>query len=484
MIEIKDLNETFIQIRSDKGIAMELNEKFAFFVPGYKYMPAYKNTGWDGKIYLFNLNNRTIYKGLLKYILEYFDDNKYEYTLDDTLNTTTEYSVYEALKFAASLNLSLEPYEYQIEAFCHAIRERRALFLSPTSSGKSLIIYLIARYFTGKRKLIIVPTISLVRQMEGDFKEYSQGEFEDILGITGKTDKAWKEDITNEVVISTWQSIQKMPKKFFEQFDVVMGDEAHTFQAKSLKEIMEKMPNCVYRYGFTGTIDDSLTNKLVLEGLFGQVYETISTKQLMDEGKVAKLKIKMLNLKYSKEIRQAYARKDYQSEIDFIIKNNKRNKFIKNLTLSLKGNTLILFQRVEHGKKLHELLYDENSKRKIFLAYGATDEDSREEIRKIVEKEKDAIIIASYGIFSTGVSIKAIHNIIFGSPYKSKIKVLQSIGRGLRVSAAKISCTLFDLADDLRWKSWVNHTLKHSGKRFQLYNKEKFDYKIYNIDIK
>ena len=479
MIEIKDYNEAYIQIISDKGIAMELSDRFSFYVPGYKFMPKYKNTAWSGKIYLFDVNKRTIYKGLLPYILEYFKDEKYEYSLDESLEETDEMSLFEAGKYCAGLALSMEPYEYQIDAFCHAIRNRRALFLSPTSSGKSFIIYLITRYYEG-RKLIIVPTVGLIKQMANDFNQYSNGEYDGL-----DSDKLWKEDVESDAIVTTWQSIYKLPKEFFNQFDVIIGDEAHHFQAQSLTEIMTKAPNCKYRFGFTGTIDDSTANKLVLEGHFGKVYRTIDTKTLMDEGKVAELLIKMITLKYPDHIKQQMVKFKYQDEIKFLIGNKKRNNFIKNLTLSLKGNTLLLFQRVaEHGEVLFELIKKDAGDRKVFFVYGGTDVDTREDVRQIMEKEKDAIIVASYGVFSTGVSIKSIRNIIFASPSKSRIRNLQSIGRGLRVSEEKTKCTLFDIGDDLKWKSWVNHTLKHLAARFKIYTEDKFNYKIYSVKLK
>lgn len=484
MIEIKEYDETYIRIECDKGIALELREAFSFFVPGYVHMPAYKNTPWDGKIYLFNVNSQTIYKGLLKYIYEFMEVRDYEYQVDESLTETIEFSLFEAGKECQKLNLPFDPYEYQIEAVCHAIRNKRALFLSPTSSGKSLIIYLLARFYEDHKILIVVPTTQLVKQMQSDFLQYSENQFDDVLGITGKTDKEWQRKITNRVTVSTWQSLHKMPKSFFRQFDVVMGDEAHQYKAKSLSAILEKMTHCEYRFGFTGTIDDSQTHKLVLEGLFGPIYRTVTTKELMDDGKVAELKIKILNLKYNLDTRKGMARAAFQDEMNFIISNISRNKFIKNLTLSLKGNTLLLFQRVEsHGEILHKLIEKDAQGRKVFFVSGKTDEDTRENVRCIVENETNAIIVASYGVFSTGVSIKAIHNVIFASPSKSRIRNLQSIGRGLRINETKTKCTLYDICDDLKYKTWTNHTLRHMAHRFKIYSEEKFKCKIYNIKL-
>ena len=239
-----------------------------------------------------------------------------------------------------------------------------------------------------------------------------------------------------------------MPKKWFSQFGVVVGDEAHLFKAKSLTSIMTKLEDCKYRFGFTGTLDGTETHKLVLEGLFGAVKSFVKTRDLIDSGTVSDLKIKILVLKYNEQTAQQCKDYKFQEEMDFIVGNQKRNKFISNLAQSLNGNTLILFQYVEkHGKILYDLIQQSiNSKRKVFFVFGGTDADTRESVRSITERESDAIIIASYGTFSTGINIRNLHNIIFASPSKSRIRNLQSIGRGLRKSDTKDKCTLYDLS--------------------------------------
>jgi superfamily II DNA or RNA helicase len=357
------------------------------------------------------------------------------------------------------------------------------LLLSPTGSGKSLMIYLLARFYPHK-KLIIVPTISLVHQLAKDFEDYNQGPFE-VLKITGDTDKSWKNKIDSNIVITTWQSVYKQPRAFYDQFGVVIGDEAHLFKAKSLTSILEKMVDIKYRFGFTGTLDGSQTHQLVLEGLFGPVKSLIKTKDLMESNQLADLKIRILVLKYSEQTCKDNSKLKYQQEMDFIVGNDKRNKFIQNLTLSLNGNTLVLFQYVEkHGRVLYDLINNKVSKdRKVFFVFGGTDGETRESVREITEKETNAIIIASYGTFSTGINIRALHNIIFASPSKSKIRNLQSIGRGLRTSENKDQCTLFDIGDNLQHKKHINYTLKHLYERVKIYNQEKFEYKIHTIDL-
>lgn len=479
-IVVKEHNEVFVRVDCDRGIGRELHDHFSFYVPGYRFMPAYKSKMWNGKIYLYNLNTQLIYKGLLEEVKKFAKSR--DYTIDtQNTDTSNEFSVFECGQFVERLKLPITPRDYQVNGFVHAIRNNRAVLLSPTGSGKSLMIYMISRFYPHK-KLIIVPTISLVHQMAKDFDDY--GNKLNVRMITGTTNKDWKEDITDDIVITTWQSVYKMSKNWFQHFGVVIGDEAHLFKAKSLTSILEKLPYCRYRFGFTGTLDGSETHQLILEGLFGPTKSLVKTKDLMENDQLAKLKIKILLLKYLKDTCQQVSKMKYADEMDFIVRNTKRNEFIKNLVLSLNGNTLILFQFVEkHGRLLYDMINSERKKRKVFFVFGGTDGETRESVREITEKETDAIIIASYGTFSVGINIKALHNIIFASPSKSKIRNLQSIGRGLRISDNKDQCTLFDIGDDLQNGKRANYTLKHLAERIKIYNQEKFNYKLYKINL-
>jgi superfamily II DNA or RNA helicase len=219
--------------------------------------------------------------------------------------------------------------------------------------------------------------------------------------------------------------------------------------------------------------------------VFGPVHKVTTTKALMDSGRLSNLNITCVILKYSEEIRKERKNKTYQEEMDWLVSNEKRNKFIRNLAITSKGNTLVLFQYVEkHGKVLYELIKDKVHKdRKIFFVYGGTETADREAIRHITEGESDAIIIASFGTFSTGINIPSIENVIFASPSKSKIRNLQSIGRGLRLKDGKTSCNLYDIADDLHWKSWKNHTLNHAAERYKTYAEEEFKVKLVEVDL-
>jgi superfamily II DNA or RNA helicase len=477
-------------IKCERGIAAELSDYFSFFVPGYKFMPAFKNRIWDGKIRLFNQMTNELNAGLFPYLIQFSADRNYELIVQKTsygmpdVREPIERGILDDL--VTKLSLPFDVRDYQYDAILAGLSRHRAVLLSPTGSGKSLIIYILMRYFTdiinnGQKVLVIVPTTSLVEQMHTDFAEYGM----DVERHGHKIYSGKDKNTSKQIIISTWQSIYKFPKAWFEQFGMVIGDECHGFKSKSLSSIMNKATKAKYRFGTTGTLDGTQTHKLVLEGLFGIVYQVTKTKILQDQNTLAPLDIKILLLKYSQQTRETFGKKSYQDEIDFIIKHEKRNKFIRNLALSQKGNTLVLFHRVDaHGKVLYDLIRDKaENDRKVFFVSGDTETTDREAIRRIVEGQKDAVIVASMGTFSTGINIRNLHNIIFASPSKSQIKVLQSIGRGLRKSDDGSTTQLFDIADDLHWKGRQNFTLVHSAERVKIYSKEEFKYNIIQVDI-
>ena len=479
---ISKKNEVYIKVETEPNIARELSDFFTFEVPGARFMPTYKNRIWDGKIRLFNQMNGEIYFGLVSYIEEFAKRNDIDIEYKEGVQNEGKYGTSVLGGFVRrvspkSKGKSLQIRDYQMAAFVHAVRNNRSLLLSPTASGKSLVIYLLSRWYESSRVLILVPTTSLVEQMYSDFIDYGY--------LEAKMQKIYQghsREITKEVTISTWQSLYKMPRKFFEQFGCILGDEVHLFKAKSLTNIMNKMHLTQYRHGFTGTLDGMQTHRLVLEGLFGSVNKVVSTKELMDKKTLAKLNIQCIVLQYSDKDKRFMKDQSYQDEVDLLVRDERRNKFIVDLTKHLKGNTLLLFQFVEkHGSVLYNMLKDLD--RKVFYVHGGTDTQTRENIREITEKEKSAIIVASYGTFSTGINIRNLHNVIFSSPSKSRIRVLQSIGRGLRQGTDKSTATLFDIADDLSWKSKQNFTLRHFMERINIYNEEEFDYTIKNLPI-
>jgi superfamily II DNA or RNA helicase len=481
---ISKKNEIYLKIEAEPHIFYELSDQFTFDIPGAKFMPQYRSKHWDGKIRLFNIQTGEIYSGLLDKVIAFCDNHNYTFEFKDNKyyglpGEMDETISLEGVKDYMQSICSHTPRDYQVQGVFDALKYKRKLLLSPTASGKSLMIYSIVRYFVEQDKniLLIVPTTSLVEQMYKDFEDYGWNSEEHCHRVYGGSER-----VSNKpVVISTWQSIYKLEKPFFDRFDVVIGDEAHQFKSKSLVSIMSKLHDAKYRFGFTGTLDGTQTHKLVLEGLFGSTYKLIKTDELIKKGYLSKLDIKVLLLKHEPQKFEVY-----EDEVQYLITHNKRNKFIKNLTLDLKGNTLVLFNRVStHGEPLYEVINkDKSDNRKVFFIHGGVDTEERELVRKIAEDESNAIIVASYGTFSTGINIKNLHNIIFASPSKSRIRNLQSIGRVLRKSKEKVSATLYDIADDTTYNSKRNYTLNHLVERIKIYNEENFNYEIITVNLK
>ena len=488
---VRQKNYSALEIRCEPHVANELTDFFSFETPGYKYMPAYKSGKWDGKTRLFNNRNGELPVGLWEYLKEFITPRNYQLEVDyDTqYGAPAEKSMIdpkEVYEFIQKLHLPFEVRDYQFDAICQALRSKRAILLSPTGSGKSLIIYVLMMWYLehfDKRILVVVPTTSLVQQMFSDFENYGL----DAAAVCHRIYSGMpKHDIKQRVFISTWQSIYKLPSAWFEQFGCIFGDEVHNFKAKSLSGLMNKSREAEYRIGTTGTLDGTQCHKLVLEGMFGRVYKVTTTRKLMDEETLAELKINILALKYPTEVSKDIVNaKDYHYEVDYIVGNEKRNRLITNLAMEQDGNTLVLFQYVDkHGKPLFDMIKNKaHKKRKIFYVSGEVDSEVREEIRGIVEKQKNAIIVASLGTFSTGVNIRNLHNIIFASPSKSQVKVLQSIGRGLRKSEDGRATTLYDLMDDLHYRQKKNYTLLHGIERMKIYRREKFNYEIFEVKL-
>jgi len=490
LINIKNKNSVYLLVHTDPSIAQEISDYFTFDVPNAKFSPLYRNKMWDGKIRLFSMLTKELYVGLKTYLEHFAEVNNYTVDYSEFVETSDSVTYEVVEEFCRGLDLSLPGNEsirdYQVDAVFKAIQDGRRLLLSPTGSGKSLIIYCLLRWHEQfqRKQLILVPTTSLVEQMYSDFQSYSKNNGWKVSTHCAKIYSGFEKSNESEIVISTWQSVYELSKQFFTPFRVVYGDEAHTFKAKSLTSIMHKMINSPYRVGTTGTLDGTKTHKLVLEGLFGPVYKVTTTKQLMEQEQLAELKIKGIVLQYEDSVRKQCKEYAYAEEMEFLCTFSPRNKFIRNLSLAQTGNTLVLYQYVEkHGQILYDLISNKGGDRKVFFVHGGVETQVRENIRKITEEENDAIIVASYGTFSTGINIRNLHNVIFASPTKSRIRNLQSIGRGLRKCDTKTTCNLYDLGDDLTWKAKKNYTLLHMIERIKIYNDEQFDYKLIKVDI-
>jgi superfamily II DNA or RNA helicase len=474
-------NELDITLDCEQHILYELQEAFSFDVEGASFSPAYRKKYWDGKIRLLSINSQTMPAGLTYQLCQWLERHGYTYDFNNNPYYGVPYEMDERV-FEEGVELfmnkisNVKPRAYQVDTVYHALREYRKTILSPTGSGKSLMIYAIARYLksTGNRTIIVVPSKSLVEQMTKDFIDYGWDE-ENIHKIY----QGHSLDTKAPVTITTWQSIYGLEKKWFRQFDAVIGDECHNFKAKCLTTIMKKMPDAKWRYGFTGTLDGKNVNKLILEGHFGPVYKTTSSADLMEKGFLAKLKVEIIQLKHT-----PHTFNNYNEEIEYIGDLYQRNRFICNLANGLEGNVLVLFARVEgHGIPMYDMMKN-LTQRPVHIIYGDTEVKVREDVRRIAEESSNNIIFGSYGTMSTGVNIKNLHHVIFASPSKSRIRVLQSIGRGLRKAKGKKHAMLYDIADDFRENGGKNNfTLNHLAERIQYYVDEDFEYRVTTLPL-
>ena len=482
-LTVKKKNEVYITIHSDEEyVHRELADYFTFEVPEAKYLkknPRYKY--WDGTIRLYSPATGDLYHGLLDHLQVWAAEKQYivEYEKNDwygDISQDNKLVSLPAVKHYMKKISKIEPRDYQYKAVYEAIKYNRKLLLSPTGSGKSLMIYSIVRYYTAtaKKILIVVPTTSLVEQMVNDFISYGWNANDFVHKIYSGKDK----NTDKPIIISTWQSIYKFPKRYFDDIDCVIGDEAHLFKSKSLTGIMTKLHNAKYRFGFTGTLDGSKTHKWVLEGLFGSYEQVTKTEELIKSGYLSKFRIKILLCKHAPQYFDTY-----HDEMEYLVEHKGRNNLIKNLVKDIEGNTLVLFNYIEkHGTPLYELINNNiDNARKVFFVHGGTEVEDREEVRKITETESNAVIVASYGTFSTGINIKRLHNIIFASPSKSRIRNLQSIGRVLRKGEGKDMAILYDIADDIGGQ---NYTLKHLNERVNIYNDENFRYEVIKVNLR
>lgn len=490
-VHLQHINSSYIRVVAEASTIMELSETLTFFADNYKFAPAYRHKAWDGKIRLLNSLTAVCYAGLAQRIQKFCKARGYTFSFDDEL-LYDNVSVNEVNQHLDSLNLPewLDTREYQVEAIVKCLRSRRRTLVSPTSSGKSLMIYAISTWYKQKT-LIIVPTTGLVQQFAADIRAYG------FLGaIDTSVDGLSKDNnIPADIVITTWQALdngkKKLPKEWFKQFKVVFGDEAHGCKATTLIKILTAMEDTPYRFGTTGTLDDVSLNRATIEGLFGPVYQSISTRELIDQGYAADIHIKCIVITYPESVRKEfhkgiknpvtgkYKKRTYAEEIDFIVNNEARNRFIKNLTLSLKGNKLVFFKLQSHGAILYSMLKD-----KTDVVYVDGTVKDRETIRQRIEQGDNITLLASLGTTSTGVSINNLIHMVSTHPMKAMIKLLQSIGRMLRLHEDKTHSTMYDIVDDLSWGGRKNYTLQHFEERAKIYDTQQFVYKIYSMGIK
>ena len=504
-IEIVKVNEVYIKVYSDINIETEIKDYFTFKSPGYQFHPKYKARLWDGNISLYDIRTKQLPIGLYPRLVDFCNESKIDIVFRECERFSAVYQENDiSLEEVQAYVNDLNPYsrnepitarEYQISAIQKAISQKRVTLISPTSSGKSLLIYCIIRHILEEnpesRVLLLVPNVQLVNQMFGDFQDYSSHNDWSVDKYCQKLYSGLTKELSKRVLITTWQSFTKIASdrvngpKILSLYKAVISDEAHGSKSTEMRSILEKCTHAEYRIGTTGTLDTSANAKvhqLQIEGYLGPVHKVITTKELIDNNQISDLKIKTFVLKYPEDDCKLMKKAEYQEEIKWLVSSNSRNAFIMKLALIAEGTTLILVNhRDTHAKKLYEAL-SKVAKKSVYYISGSVSPEERENIRKLANTE-DCIIVATYATMSTGVSIPNIRNVIFGCPSKSSIRVLQSIGRGLRLHKDKSHMTLYDIIDDLRHKKSENFSYQHGIERFAIYRREKFEISVKEIQL-
>ena len=466
-------------------------------IESWRFNPLVKKGVWDGYVSYIK-DDKWIPAGLWKYVMEVCKEYGYDLQINGIRrlidpNINQEAFTEWALDFFKGSDMT--PRDYQIETAYNILKFKRSLSELATSAGKTLISFLTVAYLLEKRKvekiLFIVPNVSLVLQANEDFQDYNymnriKLKVQQIYA--GKKIKPGK-----NLVIGTYQSLVKKSKDYFDQFGAVIVDETHKAKSISIKTILGKCKNATYKFGLSGTLPKNGTlDKLTLMSQAGPVISEIKAAFLQDEGYIANCKVKVIEMSYASEsqrhafeelAKNRYDRKDvYKYESNFVINNESRLDFITNVIGKVPRNSLVLFHRIEHGNKIYEKLR-QNTDKVIYYVDGSTDKNVREEYKKKMEAGNEVVIVASYGTFSTGISIKKIHNIFFTESFKSEVVIRQSIGRGLRQHKSKSAVLIVDFVDDIRTVEWDNYLYKHSKVRQKIYKQEKFEYSIKKVNF-
>jgi superfamily II DNA or RNA helicase len=501
-IKVHFYDFSHVRIECDESTFYELRDFFSFEADGYKFNPKYRYGQWDGRIRLLDYNRLLPY-GLVGQIKKFCSNMSYSVWIDpkifETEDLTREdFDAWLSKQEIYSGNAKIEPHWYQKDAVYEGLVNRRRILNLPTSAGKSLIQALLARYYLENYEgkiLIIVPTTALTTQMANDFVDYRLFSHSMIKKIGGGADKADRAKNDAPIIVGTWQTVVKQPKEWFSQFGMMMNDECHLATGKSISSIISGLNNCMFKFGLSGSLRDGKANVMQYVGMFGEIFRPVSTSKLMEDGQVTELKINSIFLRYPDEFTVKLKGKTYQEEVKIITGLKRRTKWIAQLSVKLAKkdeNAFVMFKHVTHGKEIFEAI-KELGYEKVYYVSGEVDTETRNALKVMAENGKGIIIVASYGVFSTGISVKNLHHVIFAHGVKSKIIVLQTVGRVLRKHGSKAVATVWDLIDDAGVKpkslntkkkyTHLNYLLKHGIDRIQRYADEKFNYVMKTINL-
>jgi superfamily II DNA or RNA helicase len=493
-VQIERANASFVRIYTeDDGIRKTIHEHFTYHEPGFVRN---KWTKWNGEVKLFKLRGNLLPYGCLQMLLELCKTNGWTYEVDaafkEDITSVTRQELAEWVQTLElrSLGMPIDPYEYQMEAIYLGIKYSRMVVLAATSAGKSLIAYMLTRYYEmlsnedGKKILILVPSQMLVDQMYADFNDYSSQNGWDVASNVHCIMEGRPKNANKMVYISTWQSIFEEDEEYFKQFGRIINDETHLASGKSITTIMNHATNAYQRVGMTGTLKAEKIHPILVMSLFGPIRRVVTTRQLIDAGRATDVYIKMFQLNYPEEEREYVSQCKYQQEIEFLIGHRHRNKILATLAASVKGNTLVMFDRLEHIESVRVILATMNHDKTVYVITGEVGKDERGVIKAIAEREDGVIVLGTSGCVSTGLSIKKLRNLIFAHPSKSIIRILQSVGRILRLHDEKGDANVYDMVDNFSYNDKPNYALKHALDRWGIYKDAEMPISFKNLEMR
>jgi superfamily II DNA or RNA helicase len=375
---------------------------------------------------------------------------------------------------------NLELRDYQADVLKKALKLGWGTCILGTGAGKTLTTAaLIENYYRNSNNkstfkcVVLVPDLTLVTQTFNEFKDC--GISYSLSMWTGSN----KPDLTANVIICNIGILQSRFKEtdWVKFIDLLVIDECHKIKSDNkISKIIAKIKTR-HRYGFTGTLPDNNEDKWFLIGKLGPVLYEKTSSELRNEKFLTNVEVKILNIDHGNIQIPRLSDSAYRNELDFIYESTKRNDLIAKLCGRLANNTLILVNHIKHGEILYETITKACESRQIYFIRGEIDVEERENIKKIMESNDNVVCIAISAIFSTGVNIKNLHNIVFAAGGKSFIRTVQSIGRGLRLHANKTRLIIIDLCDLLHYGE------RHCEKRIEIYKKEKIAYSEKEIKI-
>jgi superfamily II DNA or RNA helicase len=481
---IEKVNSSCVHLVCEDGLSHRIYNVFSAYAPGYRFNPRFKMHVWDGKVRCYNPMSQILPIGLLNNLLIWCDQHNIQYSLQGFKDGLTDKIDKEDLEkqMNSYITAGFQARDYQVNAVHAALTNRRGVLLSCTGSGKSLMIYTFLRYLLDNkdvhRAILIVPSVSLVEQMYSDFQDYGWDDLEDHVEMlySGK-----KPTFKKEILISTWQSLEKEDQEFFEVYDACVVDECHQAKCSVVTRLLKLMHNAEYKIGTSGTLPTEISEQLQINSVIGNVLFELKSCELIARGYLTKLNIAAIFLKYPEAFIAENKERTYPEEVKMVEEYPNRNKVLNFIIdhTSPMNNMLILVNHRNHLRDVETYLHENYPDKKVSIITGDVKAKVREEIRTGIEDEDGTILLATYQTMSTGVNIPKLHAIMLFSNSKSRIKVLQSIGRGLRKHNSKNKVIIYDIVDDLSYKKRTgriakNYCMQHFDERSNYYIEQEF----------